>query len=62
MKRVLAVTFLLLSCAPAVLADGPELPPTGGAKAPHAGIVRLADGSDPPGTGGLMTPMPSTSA
>jgi hypothetical protein len=48
MKQLLAVALLLLSFASAALADGPGLPPTGGANPPKPDVVQLADGPDLP--------------
>ena len=40
MKRIFAVALLLMSCATAVLAEGPEIPPASGKSGkPPAGRV-----------------------
>ena len=44
MKRILAVTLLLMSFASVAMADGPDLPPVKPTKPPTAGVIRLADG------------------
>ena len=48
MKRILAVTLLLMSLASVALADGSGLPPVKPTKPPKVGIVQLADGSGLP--------------
>ena len=49
MKRILAVTLLLMSFASVAMADGPgPIPPVAKpTKPPIAGIIRLADGPGP---------------
>jgi hypothetical protein len=49
MKRVLAVTFLLMSFASVALADGSGLPPIG--HAVKSAAVEVADGGGLPPTG-----------
>lgn len=48
MKRILAVTLLLMSFAAVALADGPGLPPIKTVKPPKPAPVLLADGPDLP--------------
>jgi hypothetical protein len=57
MKRIFAVTLLLISFASVALADGPGFPPTGSTtKPPQFGVVLLADGPGFPPTGSTTKP------